>query len=200
MALTLMTLPYDKSALEPHMSAKTFDFHYGKHHQTYVDRTNAAIEGTPLAGKSLVEIVRAAKDSGNQGLFNNSAQVWNHDFLWQSMKPNGGGAPTGELADKINAAFGSLEGFAEAFKKEATAHFGSGWAWLVAKGDTLAIISTHDADTPLVHDGVTPLLTLDVWEHAYYLDYQNARPNFVDAFLKSLINWDFAAANYAARG
>ena len=195
MPLTLPPLPYADDALAPHISAKTLQFHHGKHHKAYVDKTNAAIAGTPLADKDLPAIIAAAHASKDTGLFNNAAQAWNHHFLWHSMTPGGGGAPTGKLAEAITRDFGSQAAFDEAFTKAATGHFGSGWTWLVADGGKLAITTTHDADTPLVH-GQTPLLTLDVWEHAYYLDYQNARPDYVAAFLKSLVNWDFAAKNF----
>jgi Fe-Mn family superoxide dismutase len=195
---TLPPLPFEPTALEPYMSANTFDYHHGKHHKAYVDKANAAIEGTPMATMSDVEVVRAAKAKGDQSLFNNAAQAWNHSFLWNSLSPGGGGAPTGALKDAIDHDLGGMEAFAEGFKKEAVGHFGSGWAWLVHDGSGVKIVSTHDADTALVHDGLTPLVTLDLWEHAYYLDYQNARPGFVDAFLAHMINWEFATENYAA--
>lgn len=195
MAFALPDLPYAKDALEPHMSSKTFDYHYGKHHQAYVNKTNDAIKGTEHEGKSLVEVVRAAKANDNQGLFNNSAQIWNHTFLWNSFSPNGGGAPSGKLAEMINDCFGDLDGFKKAFSDKAAGNFGSGWTWLCESGGKLEIVNTDDADTPLVHDGKKALLTLDVWEHAYYLDYQNARPDYISAFLDHLINWEFAAAN-----
>ncbi len=195
---TLPPLPFEPTALEPYMSANTFSYHHGKHHKAYVDKANAAIEGTPMATMSDVEVVRAAKAKGDQGLFNNAAQAWNHSFLWNSLSPMGGGAPIGALKDAIDRDLGGMETFAEAFKKEAVGHFASGWAWLVHDGQTLKIVSTHDADTALVHEGLTPLVTLDLWEHAYYLDYQNARPGFVDSYLAHMINWDFASENYAA--
>jgi Fe-Mn family superoxide dismutase len=195
MTISLPPLPFAPDALEPHMSARTLEFHHGKHHKAYVDKANAAIEGTPLQDKSLEEIVRAAKSSGNQGLFNNSAQAWNHSFLWNSLTPSGGGAPSGRLKEMIDASFGSLEEFKTTFKNEAVGHFASGWAWLCQQADRLVVISTHDADTPLVHEGLKPLITLDLWEHAYYLDYQNARPDFVDSFLGGTMNWGFAATN-----
>lgn len=198
MAFTLPPLPYDPAALEPHMSARTLSFHHGKHHKAYVDKANAAIEGTPLADADDVTVVRTAKSQGNTKLFNNAAQAWNHSFLWQSLAPNGGGAPSGELKALIDRDLGGMEKFAEGFKTEAVDHFASGWAWLVHDGQGLKIISTHDADTPIAHEGLKPLLTLDLWEHAYYLDYQNARPGFVDAYLANLINWDFAEKNLAA--
>lgn len=196
MPLTLPALPYAEDALAPHVSARTLQFHHGKHHRAYIDKTNAAIAGTPLADAALPAIIAAAHAAADTALFNNAAQAWNHDFLWHSMTPGGGGAPGGALGAALTRDFGSASAFAEAFTKAATGHFGSGWAWLVLTNGKLAITTTHDADTPLVHDQ-TPLLTLDVWEHAYYLDYQNARPDYVAAFLKALINWDFAAANFA---
>ena len=196
MAIELPPLPYDKSALEPHISAKTLEFHHDKHHAAYVKKTNALIEGTPLAQADLETIVRTAKDKGDTKLFNQSAQAWNHGFQWQSYSPKGGGAPTGELKERLERDLGGVEAFAETFKKEATSHFASGWAWLVLDGDALKVTSYHDADTPLVH-GVVPLVNLDLWEHAYYLDYQNLRPDYVGAFLSKLINWEFAATNLA---
>jgi Fe-Mn family superoxide dismutase len=193
MAVTQIPLPFAKDALEPHMSSKTFDFHYGKHHKTYVDNTNAAIKGTPLENAGLEEIVKSAKQSSNQKLFNNSAQSWNHDFFWQSLTPKSA-APAGKLAEWIDRDLGGFDKLKEAFKAEAVGHFAAGWAWLVVKDGKLVVTSYHDADTPLVH-GVTPLLTCDVWEHAYYLDYQNARPGFLDSFLANIANWKFAEAN-----
>jgi Fe-Mn family superoxide dismutase len=193
--LYLPDLPYRQSALEPHISERTLDFHYGKHHAGYVTKANKMIEGTPLAEKSLEEIVQAAAgDASKAGLFNNSAQVWNHTFFWNSMAPSGGGQPSGELGQRIDADFGSYDQFREAFVTAATTQFGSGWAWLVEDGGKLAVTKTANADTPLVH-GQNPLLTIDVWEHAYYLDYQNRRPDFVNAFLDHLANWEFAEGN-----
>jgi len=195
MAIEFPPLPFARDALEPHMSARTLDFHHGKHHKAYVDKANAAIAGTPLEDKPIEEIVRAAKAKGDQSLFNNVAQAWNHTFFWNSLSPEPTG-PEGKLKDLIDSAFGGLSKFNEAFKAEATGHFGSGWAWLCQEGaGGLRIISTHDADTALVHEGLNPLITLDVWEHAYYLDYQNARPDFVDDFLTNTISWSFAATN-----
>jgi Fe-Mn family superoxide dismutase len=187
MSVIQAPLPYDKAALEPHMSARTFEFHYGKHHKAYVDNTNAAIKGTPLEQANLETIIKSAKDSGDKKLFNNAAQAWNHDFFWQSMTPKSG-APAGKLAEFLTRDFGGVDQFKEKFKAEAVGHFASGWAWLVLEGGKLKVTSFHDADTPIVH-GVTPLLTADVWEHAYYLDYQNARASFLDAFLNNLANW-----------
>jgi len=197
MAFELPALPYAKDALEPHMSANTFDFHHGKHHNTYVVNLNGMIEGTDMASQSLEEIIKAsAGDASKAGIFNNAAQVWNHTFFWNSMSPNGGGAPSGDLAAKIDAAFGGLDGFKEAFKNAGATQFGSGWAWLVAEGGELKVTKTPNAETPLT-TGATPLVCCDVWEHAYYLDYQNRRPDFLQVFLDNLINWDFAAANLA---
>jgi len=191
-------LPYDFNALEPHMSAKTFEFHYGKHHAAYVTNLNKLVQDTEMADKSLEEVIKASfGDSSKTGIFNNAAQVWNHTFFWNCMKPNGGGQPTGELADRINTAFGSFDKFKEEFKNAAVTQFGSGWAWLVKDGDTLKITKTPNAENPLAH-GQTALLTVDVWEHAYYLDYQNRRPDFVQTVLDNLINWDFVTQNLSA--
>jgi Fe-Mn family superoxide dismutase len=191
MTIQLPELPYAQDALSPHISAETLEFHYGKHHATYVTKLNAAIEGTDLEGKDLVEIVRAS--SG--GTFNNAAQVWNHTFYWHSLSPTGGGEPTGAIKDAIDAKFGSFDQFKEDFAAAAVGNFGSGWTWLVkdASGE-LAIVNTDDAETPLTDTAVTPILTLDVWEHAYYIDYRNARPNYINAYW-NLVNWDFANAN-----
>ena len=201
MAFELPALPYEKDALEPHMSANTFDFHHGKHHNTYVVNLNGLLDGSDLAGKSLEEIIMAtAGDSSKAGMFNNAAQVWNHTFFWNSMKPGGGGAPSGDLAAKIDADFGSLDDFKEAFKQAGATQFGSGWAWLVVgDGSKLEVVKTPNAENPMTQ-GKTPLLTCDVWEHAYYLDYQNRRPDFLAAFLDHLVNWDFAAENLANAG
>jgi Fe-Mn family superoxide dismutase len=199
MAIELPNLPYAGDALEPHISARTLEFHHGKHHNAYVDKLNAAIKDTEYAGKSLEEIIAGSEAASNAGIFNNAAQVWNHTFLWHSMSPHGGGDPTGALADAIGAKFGDMDGFRDAFKKAAMGQFGSGWAWLVRTGDGVDIVTTANAETPLTGDA-TPLLTLDVWEHAYYLDYQNKRDTYIDAFLKELVNWDFAAENYANAG
>lgn len=190
---TLPPLPWKENALEPHISALTISFHYGKHHQAYVDNLNKLTAGTPLAALPLEEVIQqTAGKSDKAGIFNNAAQVWNHTFFWNSMKPNGGGAPTGKLAEMINQAFGSFGAFKTAFVEAAVTQFGSGWAWLVLEGGALNVIKTPNADTPLVY-GQKALLTCDVWEHAYYLDYQNRRKDFVIAFLEKLANWDFAA-------
>ncbi len=189
---TLPALPYEKNALEPHISAETLEFHYGKHHQTYVTNLNKLIPGTEFEALSLEEIIQ--KSTG--GIFNNAAQVWNHSFYWNCLSPNGGGEPSGALADAINASFGSFAEFKEQFSQTAITTFGSGWAWLVKKPDgSLALASTSNAATPLIGDN-TPLLTCDVWEHAYYVDYRNARPKYVEAFW-NLVNWDFVAENFA---
>ncbi|MEE4190308.1 MAG: Fe-Mn family superoxide dismutase [Halieaceae bacterium] len=193
MAFELPALPYARNALAPHISEETLDFHYGKHHQAYVDKLNAAIDGTELADQSLEDIIKGAEG----GLFNNAAQVWNHTFYWHSLSPEGGGEPDGALAEAINAAFGSVEAFKEQFSEKAAGNFGSGWTWLVQNADGgLAIVNTDDAETPITEAGVTPLLTCDVWEHAYYIDYRNARPKYLEAFW-NLVNWDFAASNMA---
>jgi len=195
MPITFPDLPYAKNALEPHIGARTLEFHHGKHHKGYVDKTNAAIEGTDLAGKDLEAIVKAAAaDPGKKGLFNNAAQAWNHAFFWQCMKAGGGGKPSGKIAERIEADFGGYAKFVEAFKNAGTSLFGSGWAWLVKDKDTLKVIKTGNADTPIAH-GFVPLLTLDVWEHAYYLDYQNRRDEYIKAYLEHLVNWEFAEKN-----
>ena len=191
---TLPALPYAKDALVPHLSAETLEFHYGKHHQTYVTNLNNLIKGTDFESASLEEIVKKS----SAGIYNNSAQIWNHTFFWSCMKPNGGGAPTGALAAAIDAKWGSFDAFKAAFQASAVGNFGSGWTWLVKKADgSVDIINMGAAGTPLT-TGDTPLLTIDVWEHAYYIDYRNARAKFVEVFLASLVNWDFASANYAA--
>lgn len=191
---TLPALPYARNALAPLISEETLDFHYGKHHQAYVTNLNNLIKGTEFENLSLEEIIK--KSSG--GIYNNSAQVSNHTFFWNSMKPNGGGAPTGVLADAINAKWGSFDDFKKAFQTSAVGNFGSGWTWLVKKADcSVDIVNMDAAGTPLT-TGDKALLTIDVWEHAYYIDYRNARPKFVETFLTSLANWDFASANFAA--
>jgi Fe-Mn family superoxide dismutase len=194
MAIELPPLPYADDALDPHISARTISFHYGKHHNAYVTNLNGLIEGTEHADKSLEQIIA---DAGPGGLFNNAAQVWNHTFYWNSMTPSGGGDPSGDLAKAIDASFGSASDFKQQLVDKAKGNFGSGWTWLVKDGDGLAIVNTDDADTPLKH-GQTALLTVDVWEHAYYLDYQNARPAYLETFVEKLLNWEFAATNYAA--
>jgi Fe-Mn family superoxide dismutase len=190
MAFELPPLPYAMDALAPHISQETLEYHYGKHHQTYVNNLNKLVEGTDDEKKSLEEII--AKADG--GLFNNAAQVWNHTFYWNCMSPNGGGAPSGKVADQINSAFGSYDSFKEKFAEAATTQFGSGWAWLVDNGGTLEVTKTANADNPLKHSGKA-LLTIDVWEHAYYIDFRNARPNYIGTFIDHLINWDFVNKN-----
>ncbi len=191
MAFELPPLPYAQDALEPHYSANTLSFHHGKHHAAYVNKLNELIAGTADEEKTLEEIIA----SSTGGLFNQAAQIWNHTFFWNSMKPAGGGAPDGALAQAIDAAFGSLDAFKEQFKAAGVGQFGSGWVWLVKDNGGLKIVTSGNAETPLTN-GQTPLLTCDVWEHAYYLDYQNRRPDFIQAFLDNLVNWDFAAANF----
>jgi len=195
MAFELPALPYPKDALEPHISASTLDFHHGKHHNTYVVNLNNLTKDTPLAGASLEQIIReTVGDAAKAGIFNNAAQVWNHTFYWHCMKKGGGGKPSGKLAEAIDKAFGGYDKFVEEFKTAAVTQFGSGWAWLVSENGALKVVKTPNADTPLAH-GQTALLTVDVWEHAYYLDYQNRRPDYVQAFLDHLVNWDFVAEN-----
>ncbi|MBB4266818.1 superoxide dismutase [Roseospira visakhapatnamensis] len=190
MAFELPPLPYDKTALEPHMSAQTLDFHHGKHHQTYVTNLNNLTKDSPMADMALEEVILKAWSDKNTGVFNNAAQVWNHTFFWHGMKPGGGGAPTGAIAERITAAFGSFDTFKDEFKSAGATQFGSGWAWLVLDKGDLKITKTPNAETPMVH-GQTALLTCDVWEHAYYLDFQNRRPDFLTTFLDHLVNWDF---------
>ncbi|WP_417460743.1 superoxide dismutase [Kordiimonas sp.] len=199
MTFQLPKLPYEQDALEPHISKETLGFHYGKHHNAYVTNLNGLVEGTEFEGKSLEDIMLATAGKADRaGIFNNAAQVWNHTFYWHSMTPNGGGEATGALAEKIKADFGSFEAFADEFKKAGATQFGSGWAWLVLNKDgKLEVTKTLNAECPLT-DGNTPLLTMDVWEHAYYLDFQNRRPDYIATFLSSLVNWQFAAENYSA--
>ena len=194
-AFSLPPLPFAEDALEPHMSAKTLSFHYGKHHNAYLTNLNNLVRGTDLATLPLEQLIaKVAGDDARKGVFNNAAQVWNHTFFWNSMKPRGGGAPGGRLGRMIDASFGSLDGFKEQFKKAAVAQFGSGWGWLVQDGEKLSIMTTSNADLPLAH-GKHALLTCDVWEHAYYLDYQNRRPDFLTVFCDQLVNWEFAEKN-----
>lgn len=192
MSFELPPLPYEKDALEPHISKETIEFHYGKHHQTYVTNLNNLVPGTEFEGKSLETIIK----SSSGGIFNNAAQIWNHTFYWHCLSPNGGGEPTGALAKAINDTFGSFAAFKEQFSKTAITTFGSGWAWLVKNSDgSLALTSTSNAGTPMAQ-GQVALLTCDVWEHAYYIDFRNARPKYVEAFW-NLVNWDFVAKNFA---
>ncbi len=193
MAFELPPLPYAKDALAPHISAETLEFHHGKHHQAYVDKLNAAVEGKPEAGKSLEELIKTAEG----GVFNNAAQIWNHTFFWNCLKAGGGGEPSGELKAAIERDFGSVAACKDELAECVKTHFGSGWAWLASDSGKLKVMAGHDADNPLRH-GATPLLTIDAWEHAFYIDYRNAKPKYVEAVLENLINWDFAAENFAA--
>jgi len=191
MAFSLPPLPYDKNALAPHISAETLDYHYGKHHQAYVTNLNKLVEGKPEASKSLEDVILSSEGP----VFNNAAQIWNHNFYWTSLKPQGGGSPTGDLLDAVRRDFGTVEKLVEELSNAAATQFGSGWAWLVlGKDGKLAATKTANADLPLKH-GQKALLTIDVWEHAYYIDYRNARPKYIETFFKSLVNWDFALAN-----
>ncbi|MGJ8681143.1 Fe-Mn family superoxide dismutase [Paraglaciecola sp.] len=193
MAFELPALPYEKNALEPHISAETLEYHYGKHHATYVTKLNGLVDGTNMANKSLEEIVKNSEG----GVFNNAAQIWNHTFYWNSLSPNGGGEPTGALADAINAKWGSFADFKVALNDKAVNNFGSSWTWLVKTADgSLDIVNTSNAATPLTDESLTPLLTVDLWEHAYYIDYRNLRPKYLEGFW-ALVNWEFASANFA---
>ena len=193
--IMLPELPYAKEALAPVISATTLEYHHGKHHRAYVDNLNKLIAGTELASEDLETIIqKVAGDPARAGIFNNAAQVWNHSFYWKCLKPKGGGAPTGAIAARINASWGSYDKFAEELKNAGVTQFGSGWAWLIIDGTGLKITKTANADTPMAH-GIKPLLTIDVWEHAYYLDYQNRRPDYLSAVIAGLINWDFVNLN-----
>ena len=194
MTIAQTPLPYDFNALEPYISADTLSFHYGKHHRGYVDKLNRLIDGTAYAELALEEIVVKARDEANVGILNNALQAWNHTFLWESMSPNGGGIPDGRIKELVEENFGNIETFRKRFRDAALSQFGSGWVWLVLDGHKLKILTTGNADSP-VGTRMLPLLTLDVWEHAYYIDYRNERAKYVDAFLDKLINWKFAAAN-----
>ena len=199
MPFTLPELPYAKDALAPHMSAETLDVHHGKHHRAYVDKTNDLAAKAGVEGKSLLELIKAAKEKSDTKLFNNAAQLWNHGFFWQCLAPATGQQPEGELKAMIERDFGSVEAMLTKLATESAEHFASGWGWLVLDGGKLKITSLHDADTPAVH-GLTPLLTLDVWEHAYYIDYRNERPKFAMAVLHNIVNWDFVARNLDGQG
>jgi Fe-Mn family superoxide dismutase len=191
MAISLPVLPYEKNALAPYISQQTIEYHYGKHHNAYVINTNKLIEGTDLSNQDLETIIKkTSKDASKSSIFNNAAQVWNHSFYWACMKPGGGGPPSGTIAERIASDFGSYEKFAEQFKNAGMTQFGSGWAWLILRDNHLELMKTSNADTPLAH-GLKPLLTVDVWEHAYYLDYQNRRADYLGSFLEHLINWEF---------
>jgi len=194
MTIALPKLPYAHDALEPHVSARTLSFHYDKHHRGYFEKLNKLIDGTPYAELPLEDVISRARKNADLDILNNAAQVWNHTFLWRSMTPGGAGEPGGRIGELVEKSFGGLDGFKQQFRDAALSQFGSGWTWLVQDGPTLRIVSTGNADSP-VGTRMTPLLTLDVWEHAYYLDYQNDRAGYTDAFLDKLIDWDFAAAN-----
>ena len=198
MTYQLPDLPYSYDALEPHISSRTLEFHHDKHHAKYVDNYNSMVQDAGMADRPIEEVIKAAYNNPEMmGLHNNAAQAWNHTFYWNCMSPNGGGMPSGELADKIKSDFGSFDQFKEAFKSAGTGQFGSGYAWLVLDGGKLKVVNTPNAVNPIV-DGQTPLLTMDVWEHAYYLDYQNARPDYVDTFLNNLVNWSFVSEQLEA--
>ncbi len=201
MAFVLPPLPYAEDALAPHMSAETLHYHHDKHHKAYVNKTNELIGGEHgLNGASLTQVVREARRGGDNKLFNNSAQLWNHSFFWQCLAPAKGQKPDGKLAHLISDAFGNSDAMLAKLKEEAVNHFASGWAWLVLDRGALRITSLHDADTPVVHDGMVPLFTLDVWEHAYYIDYKNERPRFAETVLSNIVNWEFVAENLDGRG
>jgi Fe-Mn family superoxide dismutase len=199
MAFTLPDLPYAKDALQPHMSAETFDYHWGKHHKAYVDKTNGMLGEKGLEGASLIDVIKTAKERGDKGLFNNSAQIWNHSFFWQCLAPQGSTSPSGRLKDMIDSDFGGHQQLLEKLATESANHFASGWGWLILNNGKLEVTSLHDADTPVAH-GMTPLLTIDVWEHAYYIDYRNERPRFLKSVLENIINWDFVAQNLDGKG
>jgi Fe-Mn family superoxide dismutase len=199
MAFTLPDLPFERDALAPHMSAETLDFHHGKHHKAYVDKVNGLLGDTDLEGASLVEVIQAAHERRDRPLFNNSAQIWNHSFFWQCLAPEGSTRPSGKLRDMIATAFGGEQQLLDKLATESTSHFASGWGWLILNNGKLEVTSLHDADTPAAH-GMTPLLTIDVWEHAYYIDYRNDRAKFVKTVLEKIINWDFVAKNLDGEG
>jgi Fe-Mn family superoxide dismutase len=197
MPINLPVLPYEKNALAPYISQQTIEYHYGKHHNAYVTNTNKLIEGTDLSNQNLENIIKkTSKDTAMSSIFNNAAQVWNHSFYWACMQPGGGGPPSGVIAERIASDFRSYEKFAEQFKNAAATQFGSGWAWLILRDNHLEIMKTSNADTPIAY-GLKPLLTIDVWEHAYYLDYQNRRPDYLASFMEYLINWDFVNTQFS---
>lgn len=199
MPFILPDLPYAPDAFGAVLSAETFEYHHGKHHKAYVDKTNELAAKAGLEGRRLSEVIQAAHEAGDKSLFNNAGQVWNHSFYWQSLTPKPQ-TPSGELAERIAADFGSHEALVKALQDEGVSHFASGWAWLVLDGDKLKVTSLHDADTPVVHAGIKPLLTVDVWEHAYYVDYRNARPEYLESVLNQALAWDFAATNLDGGG
>ena len=200
MPFQLPELPYSRDALQPVMSPETLDYHHGKHHKAYVDKVNGFLAESKQGELSLIEVIRTASQGGNKKLFNNAAQIWNHSFFWQCLAPAEGQQPQGKLKALIEDGFGGAEPLLKALKAEAVGHFSNGWAWLVLDRDKLAITSLHDADTPLVHDGMVPLLTLDLWEHAYYIDYRNERPRYADEVLAKIVNWEFVARNLDGEG
>lgn len=200
MPFTLPALPFARDALGPHMSAETLEIHHGKHHRAYVDKVNELIEDKDLPAGSLVELIRAAKDAGDKTLFDNAAQHWNHSFFWQCLAPPQGQRPMGQFAELVDEAFGSTDALLARLREEAVGHFASGWAWLVLDRGKLKVTSLHDADTPVVHEGMTPLLALDVWEHSYYIDYRNERPKYAEALLANIVNWEFVAKNLDGDG
>jgi len=199
MAFTLPDLPYPKDALQPHMSAETFDYHWGKHHKAYVDKTNGMLGEKGLEGSSLTDVIKAAKERGDKGLFNNSAQIWNHSFFWQCLAPQGSTQPSGRLKEMIDSDFGGHQALLAKLAPESANHFASGWGWLILNNGKLEVTSLHDADSPVAH-GMSPLLTVDVWEHAYYIDYRNERPRFLKSVLENIINWDFVGQNLDGNG
>ena len=199
MAFQLPDLPFARDALGPHMSAETLEFHHGKHHKAYVDKTNGMLGEKGLEGASLIEVIEAAKRENDAGLFNNAAQIWNHSFFWQCLAPQGSTSPSGKLKERIDSDFGSTNALLAQLEKESAAHFASGWGWLILNNGKLEVTSLHDADTPVVH-GMTPLLTVDVWEHAYYIDYRNERPRYLKSVLRNIVNWDFVARNLDGEG
>jgi superoxide dismutase, Fe-Mn family len=200
MAFRVPDLPFPIDGLAPHMSAETLEFHHGKHHLAYVDKVNEMVGGKGLEGASLSRVIQEAKERDDAPLFNNAAQIWNHSFFWHCLAPPQGQRPAGRLAALIEESFGTTEAMLEALEAEAVGHFSNGWAWLVLDGGRLRIVSLHDADTPLVHEGMKPLLTLDVWEHAYYLDYRNRRPDYAAAVLANIVDWEFVARNLDGQG
>jgi Fe-Mn family superoxide dismutase len=199
MAFTLPDLPFERDALGPHMSAETLEYHHGKHHKAYIDKANGLIGDTDLESASLVEVIRAAHQRKDKGLFNNTAQIWNHSFFWQCLAPEGATRPSGKLREMISSDFGGEQELLDQLSKESINHFASGWGWLILNNGKLEVTSLHDADTPVAH-GMTPLLTIDVWEHAYYIDYRNDRARFVKTVLENIINWDFVARNLDGEG
>src|SRR4029453_11666079 len=199
MAFTLPDLPFAKDALGPHMSAETLDFHHGKHHKAYVDKVNELIGDTDLEGTSLVEVIRTAHERSDKKLFNNAAQIWNHSFFWRCLAPEGSTRPSGKLRKMIASDFGGEQVLLDKLAQESVNHFASGWGWLILNNGKLEVSSLHDADSPVAH-GITPLLTIDVWEHAYYIDYRNERPRYVKSVLENIINWDFVAENLDGQG